>query len=571
MLASDVCFVALVALRRSVRGGSALKLSCHKRSCGAGDENGERVNGSATCSKSRSAVDVVAVSDLERGATLHSSPTTIVLDRVVEIISHAATAWESSSRLSADPADFDDMSQCNGVSKAKQKQAVEHLRRGVHLVLLLDIAEACVAQGASERISVNCRNDGDRTNSTRSGCCALPDRHVGSARTDGESIRSLQRFSSQRDRDRDKQAIMTRGIDEVQSLEKHQGGKDEQIVAESMEMPITEDPLRRYFSRLHGEQCFVAAAASIEAPFAALAHVIWRTMLLLLDSDEQTPLLLLREVASAAMRTFYGVTQRHAVWTRLAMVDIFEQQPMPEQSAMDEPELRTQIAPSMLKLLALMLGSCSQDIHGAGAHARLAMGVLASIAAQNDDARLAIAGMCVSANFAQRILRDDEQVAGLASHCSSASRSPELLCEMTRLRACLDRDVNREQQSDHTTFLQALADAFARRRAELFSRDIDNSLVAGKMEARASCAVAAVLLGWLMHRDTASHALVAQHVGPTDAIMDVIRQFVVFQDFSGSLSNESLLSLHAVMLSVESHDTTDGAKTQANTVGAATS
>jgi len=103
-------------------------------------------------------------------------------------------------------------------------------------------------------------------------------------------------------------------------------------------------------------------------------------------------------------------------------------------------------------------------------------------------------------------------------------------------------------------FLGALAGAFAVRRHELFGCAPDACAERpGAADARVSCAQAAVLLGWLMHEDPAAHVVVTEHIGSVEVLGDVVRQFIVFQDKCGALTDASLVSLHAVMLSIQAH------------------
>jgi len=126
------------------------------------------------------------------------------------------------------------------------------------------------------------------------------------------------------------------------------------------------------------------------------------------------------------------------------------------------------------------------------------------------------------------------------------------------------------------TLLEALAVAFAARQRQLFDigepsggepSDSSTSNSASSAEARVSCAAAAVLLGWLMHREPSARIIVASRVGPTEGIIDVVRQFVVFQDKCGVLTDASLVSLHAVMLSMADKSSNSGPHTEVRCTG----
>jgi len=57
----------------------------------------------------------------------------------------------------------------------------------------------------------------------------------------------------------------------------------------------------------------------------------------------------------------------------------------------------------------------------------------------------------------------------------------------------------------------------------------------------------------VMHDQSDAYDLVQRQIGSVDVLIDILRQFAVFQDHLGSLTDVSLVGLHAVMLSIQKH------------------
>lgn len=103
-----------------------------------------------------------------------------------------------------------------------------------------------------------------------------------------------------------------------------------------------------------------------------------------------------------------------------------------------------------------------------------------------------------------------------------------------------------DSHTESQTLLRCLSAAFAVRRAQL----LDSFQCS---EARVNCAVAGVLISMLVHEDPVAYKVVVESVGDGEVMLDMLREFAIFQDRCGALTNASLVSLHAAMLSVEAH------------------
>eukprot|EP00930_Biecheleria_cincta_P095337 TRINITY_DN87301_c0_g1_i1.p1 TRINITY_DN87301_c0_g1~~TRINITY_DN87301_c0_g1_i1.p1 ORF type:complete len:700 (-),score=119.92 TRINITY_DN87301_c0_g1_i1:94-2193(-) len=183
-------------------------------------------------------------------------------------------------------------------------------------------------------------------------------------------------------------------------------------------------------------------------------------------------------------------------------------------------------APTLLHALATLLGISKQ-----GPFSRLVLGVLANAASQDEQVARAIAALPVSITYPGSLLRGPLLAQASAE---ASSRVP-----------------------DHAgNFLDALTAAVSIRSRHLFGYDVTSEEGTKEAEARVSCAVAAVLLARLVKGDPRACSSVARHMGSLEALVDVLRVFTVFQDKCGSLTNMSLLSLHAVMHSLTTDECT---------------
>ncbi|CAK9095445.1 unnamed protein product [Durusdinium trenchii] len=103
-----------------------------------------------------------------------------------------------------------------------------------------------------------------------------------------------------------------------------------------------------------------------------------------------------------------------------------------------------------------------------------------------------------------------------------------------------------------TVFASALAQSLAwyKDQLETESDSLD-------VEVHLNFAMGSLLMAWLARGDPVAKLTLKEHLGSTQALLDILRTFTVFQENCGSLTDASLLCLHAVM---EFLSDSDGAK-----------
>jgi len=258
-------------------------------------------------------------------------------------------------------------------------------------------------------------------------------------------------------------------------------------------------------------------------------------------------------VVQAYLRLLHRLTERHSEWAAL-LLD-------PAEDASEPASLGAALV-ALLTLADAGAGdgadigdeSCGSGPSRGGAAlgavaakacARLALGVLANAAAHSPVARKELAALRVGPGFTTRLI-GSLAASGAGEDTAEPAEVPQLGDEAGE------------------TLLEALAVAFAARRGELFEEEALGAgpgaeapakaparLTPHHAEVRVRGSAVAVLLGWLMHGNGAARALVVRLLGSTEVLVDVVRQFAVFQDRCGTLTDGSLVGLHTVMLSME--------------------
>lgn len=198
---------------------------------------------------------------------------------------------------------------------------------------------------------------------------------------------------------------------------------------------------------------------------------------------------------------------------------------------------------SLIELLSFASCTCGESSGAESvildpACGRMILGILSNMASQSVEARRSIAGFHVRPGFGDVLL-----LGGLARPGPKPAASTS---------QCAGDDC----PCQATTFFDALVHAFT----TLYYRLDGDEGARGRQspsdaESRTNCAVAAVLVGWLIHDDPQAYNKVISIMGRSEALVDIVRQFVVFQDMCGVLTDEALVSLHAVMLSIDAHTT----------------
>lgn len=255
-------------------------------------------------------------------------------------------------------------------------------------------------------------------------------------------------------------------------------------------------------------------------------------------------LVALPDVASSCLRLLYRVTQAQPAWASKIVVTRHSCSAGASAVFLGATPAEWQARwPSLLAVLVDTLAAARQEHPAIPAVGRLSLGILSNLASECSSTRHQLSAFAVEANFPHRLL------AGVLHAPGSSSTQAE--------KALLAVQVDR---TTHPSFLEALARSFAVRQRQLFVFDPHGEDVGysrGCAEARVNCALAGVLLSWLMEGQPEAQAYVKSSVGNLDQIADMLRQFVIFQDQCGALTDVSLVELHAVMSSLASSDRAD--------------
>ncbi|CAK9068485.1 Hypothetical protein SCF082_LOCUS34475 [Durusdinium trenchii] len=138
---------------------------------------------------------------------------------------------------------------------------------------------------------------------------------------------------------------------------------------------------------------------------------------------------------------------------------------------------------------------------------------------------------------------------GLLAHV--AGRGTSSVCQETGAAVAGFFVLSPEPLVD-TVFASALAQSLAwyKDQLETESDSLD-------VEVHLNFAMGSLLMAWLARGDPVAKLTLKEHLGSTQALLDILRTFTVFQENCGSLTDASLLCLHAVM---EFLSDSDGAK-----------
>jgi len=228
----------------------------------------------------------------------------------------------------------------------------------------------------------------------------------------------------------------------------------------------------------------------------------------------------LHDIAELVLRILHVLTHHSDEWGRCVLEDI---------TPADEHTVSTSLrdrawmhrSPSIFTLFVRMLRTPQTgSAHG------LAVGILTAVASHGNGARRFIASFRVPSGTVEQLLKCVVPLEGVVDNPHPADSLLEVLSEALAVRS---------------KQLFCIGDAAA--------PGVDSTSL-GQTKSRVNCAVMAMLLGSVMHGDRAARSEAVRRIGSAEVIVDILRQFAVFQDSCGVLTGSSLLSLHAVMLSV---------------------
>lgn len=239
-------------------------------------------------------------------------------------------------------------------------------------------------------------------------------------------------------------------------------------------------------------------------------------------------------IAVSCLQLLQALVQRHSSWADLAMTT-------------DEPLLNTLINILANPFLPMQKKE-SYDTTNFGSActlARTVLDVLASAAATASGASAsmhALSSFPVHAGFSRRLLSG-----ALAVAIPTPQPETDWKHDGGHAITC--------GATGPVPFAGELCDAFAVRHSQFFtnfeSSDMNASTDANVAEIRLRIALSATLLGWIVHSDAHWRAAVAKKMGSTNVLTDVLRQYTVFLERSGALTDSSIVRLFALMRSVE--------------------